>query len=89
MKKLLAIVVLFSAAFSVEAQYDKKAKELLDNMSAKYQKVNSFRASFTYSMESPVNDVSDSFTGEIMVKGDGSFFWIGYRLLTGNADPGG
>lgn len=70
MKKLLAIVILFTAAFSVQAQYDKKAKELLDNMSAKYQKVNSFKASFTYSMESPVNDVSDSFSGEIMVKGD-------------------
>ncbi len=56
--------------FSADAQYDKKAKEYLDKVSAKYAGVKAFKASFTYSMESPVNDVSDSFSGDIMVKGN-------------------
>jgi outer membrane lipoprotein-sorting protein len=70
MKRFLTGALILIFAFNSNAQYDKKAKEILDRVSSKYQKIESFKASFTYSMESPANDVSDSFSGDIMVKGD-------------------
>lgn len=69
MKKLIAIAGVFLFAFGAQAQYDQKAKEYLDKVSNKYQSIEAFKASFTYSMESPAADVSDSFSGDIMVKG--------------------
>lgn len=71
MKRVVLIfIALVYMVIKVNAQYDKKAKGVLDKVSEKYQKVESFKANFTYSMESPVNDVSDSFNGDILVKGD-------------------
>ncbi|QNL22266.1 outer membrane lipoprotein carrier protein LolA [Hyphobacterium sp. CCMP332] len=70
MKRLIVACAIMGMAIASHGQYDKKAKEYLDKVSEKFQKINAFKASFTYSMESPANDVSDSFSGEIMVKGD-------------------
>jgi outer membrane lipoprotein-sorting protein len=69
MKKLIVFAGVFLFAYLAEAQYDQKAKEYLDKVSNKYQSIDAFKASFTYSMENPAADVSDSFSGDIMVKG--------------------
>lgn len=67
------IVLLFISVLSislVNAQYDKKAKELLDNVSAKYQSIESFSAKVTYTLESPVRGVNESTEVDIKVKGN-------------------
>ena len=50
---LLLVVSVFLTAVSHEthAQGDKKATAILDAMSAKYQKIKSFKALFTYTPE--------------------------------------
>ncbi|WKN31011.1 outer membrane lipoprotein carrier protein LolA [Porifericola rhodea] len=62
------------------AQYDPKAKEVLDAMSAKYQSIGSFESDFSYSMENPTQSISEDFEGEILVNGDK------YRLKMGGQE---
>jgi outer membrane lipoprotein-sorting protein len=69
MKRTLLVLTSLAIFFGAEAQYDKKAKEILDAVSEKYQAIPSFTAGFTYSMESPATEVNDSFSGDIAVKG--------------------
>lgn len=72
MKKIFILfAVLFFATFSVYAQSsDAKARVVLDAMSNKYQKYKSFRATFTSSMKSPSENINESFSGTIIVKGN-------------------
>jgi len=49
---------------------DQKAKTILDQMSAKYRSMNSFKADFKQTLTNKALNISDSFEGEIAVKGD-------------------
>jgi outer membrane lipoprotein-sorting protein len=60
---------------AVMAQYDPKAREVLDKMSNKYQEISSFRADVSYSLSNETEDIFEEFQGEITVMGDK------YRLL--------
>jgi outer membrane lipoprotein-sorting protein len=71
--------LILTAQFSY-AQYDPKAKEILDAMSEQYQKIGSFESDFSYSMENPSQSISEDFEGEIIVKGDK------YRLNMGGQE---
>jgi len=73
MKKILTIVAIVLVGLqysSVQAQYDPKAKEILDAMSAAYQEIGAFESDFSYSMENSDQSISEDFEGEITVKGD-------------------
>ncbi|SMD33689.1 Outer membrane lipoprotein-sorting protein [Reichenbachiella faecimaris] len=63
---ILSIAVLTQAI----AQKDPAAKEVLDAMSAKYQKIPAFKAEFSYTMEDDSDDIDEGFKGTILVRGD-------------------
>nr|WKN39961.1 outer membrane lipoprotein carrier protein LolA [Tunicatimonas sp. TK19036] len=83
MKKILMIVAIVLVGFqysNVYAQYDPKAKEILDAMSNAYQQIGAFKSDFSYSMENADQSISEDFEGEISVKGDK------YRLKMGGQE---
>jgi outer membrane lipoprotein-sorting protein len=51
-------------------QYDQKALDILDAMSAKYNSLTSFYASFSYTLENEMENIHEEFSGDIIVKGD-------------------
>jgi outer membrane lipoprotein carrier protein len=70
MKHLLLIgisVFLTSKAFS---QYDPKALETLEAMSAKYKAIGAFEADFSYTLTNDVDNINEEFKGKMTVKGD-------------------
>jgi outer membrane lipoprotein-sorting protein len=70
MKLLISAVFCIVAIGEGIAQKDPKALQILDAMSAKYQKIPSFKASFKYIMENPEEDINEGFEGTVFVKGD-------------------
>lgn len=81
--KVLAITLLLTAGLlstNAWAQYDPKAKEILDAMSAQYQKNDAFTSDFSYTMENPTQAINEEFTGKITVQGDK------YRLKMGGQE---
>ena len=76
----MATLMLLSSVHYAQAQYDPKAKEILDAMSEKYQQIGSFESDFSYSMENPTQSISEDFEGEIVVQGDK------YRLNMGGQE---
>ena len=70
MKKSLLTIFMFIFGFSLMAQYDPKALEILEAMSAKYQNLSSFEASLTSSLTNETDGINEEFKGKITVKGD-------------------
>ncbi len=71
MKKTLIIVLLLLGYGGVaNAQYDAKAKKVLDAMSSKYQSIPSFKAKISQHLENEEEDIDEKFNGEITVKGE-------------------
>ncbi|WP_017733140.1 LolA family protein [Nafulsella turpanensis] len=76
-------------AGSLFAQYDPKALEVLDKASEKYEKLKSFKADFTFTLNNEVTGNTMSYKGDVVVKGkkfrvstdaqelmtDGTTFW--------------
>ena len=76
----IVTLILVTIAQVAQAQYDPKAKEILDAMSDRYQEIGSFKSDFSYSMENPTQSISEDFEGEIVVEGDK------YRLNMGGQE---
>ena len=88
-KILLTFCFLAGFAGSLFAQYDPKALEVLDKASAKYEKLDSFKADFTFTLTNEVSGNNMSYEGDVVVKGkkfkvktdaqelmtDGTTFW--------------
>jgi len=66
-KIFVAIAVLFNSTLLM-AQYDPKAKRILDAMSEKYKQIPAFKANFSYKIESTEDDVAENVNGNIVVK---------------------
>lgn len=77
MKRIGSIltVILLSGATLVFAQEDKKAKEILNGVSAKYKSYKSLKADFSYTIENPQQKLNETQTGSITLMGNR------YRLL--------
>ncbi|WP_435357178.1 LolA family protein [Emticicia sp. SJ17W-69] len=70
MKKILFIIAnLLIISNLVVAQKDKKATAILDEMSKKYQTMKSFSAAFTYGVEGTNAKLTESYKGDVTVKG--------------------
>lgn len=70
MKKLLFTIVCSLGILSVAfAQYDAKAKAVLDAMSTKYRSMASFKADFSYTMQTAKGS-KQTFSGTLTVKND-------------------
>lgn len=70
MKKILVLTAnLLIMSSLVMAQKDKKATAILDEMSKKYQTMKSFSAAFTYGVEGANAKLTESYKGDVTVKG--------------------
>ncbi|MBO0356479.1 outer membrane lipoprotein carrier protein LolA [Hymenobacter sp. BT186] len=70
MKKILALLTLSVSLLSTaSAQQDPKAGKILDQMSAKYQAMKAFKASFTQTLENDAAKVKENLSGDITVSG--------------------
>lgn len=70
MKSILSLLALSAAlALPAAAQQDPKAGKILDAMSAKYQKLKAFKATFTQTLQNPTAKVKQNMTGDIIVSG--------------------
>ncbi len=70
MRKFFVILILMAIVGMAVGQYDPKALDILDRMSARYRDLPSFRAEFTYSLENKMENIEEDFSGNIIVKGD-------------------
>jgi outer membrane lipoprotein carrier protein len=70
MKKYLALLAFSVSLTSVAtAQQDPKAGKILDQMSAKYQAMKAFKATFTQTLENDAAKVKENLSGDITVSG--------------------
>jgi len=67
---LLSIIFFNSVAQDDYEQNVKKAKEILDKVSAKTKSYKTISADFTFSMENLQEDISETNEGTILIKGD-------------------
>lgn len=71
MKSIQFLIILSIAALThAVAQKDPAAKEVLDAMSEKYQKIPAFRSEFSYTMEDEGDEIDEGFKGTILVRGE-------------------
>lgn len=71
-KILFSIVVVFISLTTtdVNAQENSKAKVVLDKFSETFKSYKSFKSNFIFAIENSEADISDSFTGDIILQGD-------------------
>ncbi len=70
MKKTLVLIAnLLIISNLTMAQKDKKATAILDEMSKKYQTMKSFSAAFTYGIEGTNAKMTESYKGDVTIKG--------------------
>ena len=68
-KKLLLLTALFIFTFSVQAQ-DKKAKDLLDQVTAKVKSYNNIAIDFKYSLNNVKENINQDSKGNVTMKGN-------------------
>lgn len=77
MKKAIVLVLVSLLSITlVTAQADKKAKEILKGVSAKYRSYSVIKAEFTYSLENPSEKVNESQAGVVYLKSSANKFKI-------------
>ncbi|WP_348811874.1 LolA family protein [Flavobacterium maritimum] len=69
MKKFLLLTTLLLLSFSIQAQ-DKKAKELLDQVSAKVKSYSSIVIDFKYSLNNAKENINQDSKGNVILKGN-------------------
>jgi len=84
MRKITLIMMLCVYSISTFAQNDPKAKAILDKMSAKYSDIPGFTATFTQTLENKMEDITDTFKGEIVVSGDKFKADVAGQLIVNN-----
>lgn len=70
MKKPILTLILALAIFSVQAQYDPKALEILEAMSKKYKAIEAFEANIAQTLTNEVEKINEEMKGKITVKGE-------------------
>ena len=82
MKHFYLFFLFIVSPFFLSSQDDKKALELLDEMSDNYKKMKGFTSSFTYSMNNLTEDIKDSFEGKISVRDEKYILFIeGQKII--------
>jgi outer membrane lipoprotein carrier protein len=70
MIKYTILITLLTISQLSFGQYDPEAKEILDQMSARYRKIPAFAATFEQTLLNESADINESMEGSITVKGD-------------------
>ena len=68
-KTLFTFIIMLIFSFTVRAQ-DKKAKELLDQVTAKIKTYNNIVIDFKYSLNNTKENINQESKGNVMMKGD-------------------
>ena len=85
MRRLLVYTFLLALISSSSwAQYDAKARDILDGMSAKYKSIDSYKAGLSNTLVNEVENLSEEFSGEIVVKGDMYKLTISGQVIINN-----
>lgn len=85
MKKNISIA--FFSVVSIlfaRAQYDERAEKILYEVAKKYQELKTFKANFSYTLESPTSGVNENFKGDILVKGSKFVLRLGSQEIINN-----
>lgn len=69
MKKVVLVVAVLVLGLQAIAQGDKKAKEILNGVSAKYRSYKSMKAEFSYTLENPQAKIKETQVGNIILSG--------------------
>ena len=70
MKRILSVLFLLSIGLSTQAQDAKKAKELLDEVSAKVKSYTNIVIDFKYSINNPAEKINQESNGNVALQGD-------------------
>lgn len=70
MKKIVQILILLFICFSVQAQKDKKAKQLLDQVTEKIKTYNNIVIDFKYSLNNSKEKINQDSKGNVTMKGN-------------------
>lgn len=70
MTKLIYLFAFICLSFTASAQYDPEALDVLNAMSAKYQKMKAFTAEFSQEMINESANLNETISGEITIKDD-------------------
>lgn len=84
MKRITFLIVFCMIAGASMAQYDQKALDILDAMSAKYKKIPSYTTKFNYSLINETDGINEEFTGKITVKGEKYMLEMEEQLVINN-----
>jgi outer membrane lipoprotein-sorting protein len=79
--KLTLIVAFFIAFTNLQAQEDKKAKGILDKLSAKTKSYSSIRTEFTYALVNKDRKINNSQFWKLLLKGDKYRLDMGDQLI--------
>lgn len=69
MRKITTIALLLLISLGVNAQGDKKAKDILNGVSSKYRSYKSMKAEFSYTLENPTAKIKETQSGSIILSG--------------------
>ncbi len=86
MKKILLILALLISVFTAHAQQEEKAKAILDEMSTKYRDLPAYKVNFVNKMENRVENISEQYSGSIIVKQDKFKLTIGDQEVYNNGE---
>ena len=79
---MIATVVITIGVFcAANAQYDAKAKVILDKVAAKYNSLKAYKATFTYNIFSPIAEVDETQKGKITVSGSKFLLDLGAQQI--------
>jgi len=70
MKNIILTMIAFVAIFSIQAQKEEKAREILEKVSAKTKSYTTVKIKFKYIMDNRAENMKDTTKGTIYLKGD-------------------
>ena len=86
-KKLLLIILTFITINALEAQVkDKKATQILDEVTDKTKSYKTIKVEFTYRMENPEANINESKNGMLIIKGDKYRLSIAGQIVICNSE---
>lgn len=70
MKKLLILIIAIFTVFAIQAQKEEKAREILEQVTAKTKSYSSIKIKFKYIMDNRAENMKDTTKGTVYLKGD-------------------
>lgn len=86
MKKLVLSIIAVAVIFSLQAQKEEKAREILEQLTAKTKSYSSIKIKFKYIIDNRAENMKDTTKGTIYLKGDKfKLFFMGNEVFSDGA----